>query len=317
MSETALKLAILEEKFSQLELPISPDKLYTPIRYIMEDGGKRMRPLLLILAGELYGKGNQDEIIAAAIGIEVFHNFTLLHDDIMDSAPIRRGRPTVHIKWSDNVAILSGDAMVILAYRLMSQGISRDKIGEVLNIFNKAAMEVCEGQQWDMDFEAMECVALEQYIDMIRLKTSVLMAAALEIGAYIGGANEKERQAIYNFGVNLGLAFQIQDDLLDTYGDSSTFGKTIGGDISVGKKTFLYITAMGRAHFDDRVILKNSRDYNEIRALYDNFGVKTVAQKAVQHYFDEAMRALKGCSSNKARLKPLEDYALELLNRIK
>lgn len=280
-------------------MPVDPSGLYDPIRYILEDGGKRLRPLLLMMAAEAFGK-DPAEVVNQAIGIEVFHNFTLLHDDIMDRAPIRRGRPTVHCKWNDNTAILSGDAMVILAYKFLTSGL---KSGEVLQIFNKAALEVCEGQQLDMDFESMDNVPLEDYINMIRLKTAVLLACALEIGAKLAGADAESCESIYKFGEQLGLAFQIQDDLLDTYGDSKVFGKEIGGDIREGKKTYLRIQAFLKSNEDERKILLKSRDYNTIRNLYDKLKVREDAEKAIESYFSTATSYLDKCNGfNKDRI---------------
>lgn len=316
MFKPELLLQELECKVSSIDISSSPDRLYAPIRYILEDGGKRMRPLLTLLAANVYDD-SIDRVYDVAIGLEVFHNFTLLHDDIMDRAPLRRGRQTVHVRWSDNVAILSGDAMVIVAYRLICEGASAGKLPGVLSIFNKAALEVCEGQQLDMDFENTDRVAIEMYLEMIRLKTSVLMAAGLEIGAYICGADEQQRRAMYDFGINLGLAFQIQDDILDTYGDQSTFGKTIGGDISVGKKTFLYLTAYESANEQQRLVLRSSNDYAVVRGLYDVLDVRTTAQAAVMRYFEMAMAALCDCHSDSSRLEELISYAHSLLFRNK
>ncbi len=307
-------LSQIEEYIENISLKEQPASLYQPIRYILEDGGKRMRPRLAILAHSLYGEPDQ-EIYQAAIALEVFHNFTLLHDDIMDGAPLRRGRKTVHIKWSANSAILSGDAMLILAYRLLGEGVSKEKLPRVLEIFNKASMEVCQGQQYDMDFETQSAVTIDNYLNMIRLKTAVLMAASLEIGAYIGGASEQQCRALYDFGINIGLAFQIQDDLLDTYGDVSCFGKNIGGDIAVGKKTFLYLTAYQNANAEQREILQNSRELEVVRNIYDELSVRETAQKTVEDYFSEAMKNLVGAQGESTASDRLKLYTNELLKR--
>ncbi len=304
----------LEDYISNIQLPEQPSNLYQPIRYILEDGGKRMRPCLAILAHNLYREAGE-EIYSAAIALEVFHNFTLLHDDIMDGAALRRGRETVHIKWSANTAILSGDAMLILAYRLLGEGVSGEKLPRVLEIFNKASMEVCQGQQYDMDFENQSAVSLDQYLKMIHLKTAVLMAASLEIGAYIGGASKEQCQALYDFGINIGLAFQIQDDLLDTYGDQSSFGKSIGGDIAVGKKTFLYLTAYQNASAEQKTVLEKSRDLQTVRDIYDLMGVREQAQKTVEDYFAKAMENLTRAQGETTGYEKLKLYADELLKR--
>jgi len=303
---------ILQKGILTLQIPQIPQGLYDPIKYIMEDGGKRLRPLLLLIAAEAFGSDCSNSI-NQALAIEVFHNFTLLHDDIMDRAPIRRGRQTVHLKWNDNTAILSGDAMVILAYKLLVKGLSPKYHSEVMGIFNKAALEVCEGQQYDMDFESKETVSIEEYVEMIRLKTAVLLAGALQIGATLSGADKDSCDAIYKFGESLGLAFQIQDDLLDTYGDSSVFGKQIGGDIREGKNTFLRIQAFLKADEKQKQILISSRDYDEIRGVYDLLNVRESAQKAIENCFSIAVNFLDRCSGIDKSL--LLDFANKLLKR--
>lgn len=305
---------LFEDHVAKCELDNEPKELYLPIKYILEDRGKRMRPLLMLLACDAYS-GSVERCLDAAFGIETFHNFTLLHDDIMDKAPIRRGRETVHVKWNDNVAILSGDAMVILAYALFSK-VEQKYLPKVLEVFNKAAIEVCEGQQFDMNFENSKDVTIDQYINMIRLKTSVLLAAALEIGALVGGATEQQQKALYNFGINLGLAFQIQDDILDTYGDGATFGKNIGGDIAVGKKTFLYLSAYNKASKEEKEILENSFDFETVKAVYDCLEVKEIALNAVQSYYDKSMEWLTKAGREDQTVK-LKSYAETLLNRNK
>ena len=304
----------LEQTIADIKLPSSPQLLYNPVNYILEDGGKRMRPILMLLSASAF-VDNVDSVYKPAIALEIFHNFTLLHDDIMDNADIRRGRATVHKKWSENVAILSGDAMLILAYRIMTDSVELNKLAQTLAIFNKASLEVCEGQQFDMDFETAEKVELDEYLNMIRLKTSVLMAAATQIGALLGGADEMQQKAFYDFGVNFGLAFQIQDDILDTYGDKDTFGKKIGGDIEEGKKTFLYINAYNRADDEQKEVLENSRDFNAVKAVYDSVGVRDLATEAVQRYFSDALKSLE--SADGYNVSAVVDYAYSLLNRDK
>jgi len=304
---------LVKEGIDNLSMPDTAKGLYEPIEYILEDGGKRIRPLLLLLAAESFG-ADASHFVNQSLALEVFHNFTLLHDDIMDRAPIRRGRQTVHLKWNDNTAILSGDAMVIMAYQLLVDKIHEKNISDVISIFNKAALEVCEGQQLDMDFESMKEVSVKQYLEMIRLKTAVLLAAAAEIGACLAGASLAQRKIVYQFAQQLGLAFQIQDDLLDTYGDSTVFGKQIGGDIAVGKKTFLQITALSAAGEKERETIQESRDYDVVRGLYDKLGVKLVAEKAIEDHFASAMESLSQLTCDREQL---ELFAKSLMKRNK
>ncbi|MEG1607100.1 MAG: polyprenyl synthetase family protein [Mucinivorans sp.] len=317
MKTTEQLLELIEEHISALELQGEPALLYAPIEYIMEDGGKRMRPLLLMLSSAIYTNHNTSQALDAAVALEVFHNFTLLHDDIMDKASVRRSRATVHVKWCENVAILSGDAMLILAYQILTRGSAPEKLSELLSVFNQAAMGVCQGQQRDMDFEKMETVSAEQYIDMIRLKTSVLMAAATKMGGIIGGATNLQCSALYDFGLNMGLAFQIQDDWLDTYGSSETFGKQIGGDIAVGKKTFLHIAALERGNTEQRQVIRKSRSLEQVRAVYDSLDISRVASQAIAHYFTMALSALEKCSNEPERLNGIRAYAESLIGRNK
>lgn len=325
MKEKDMLLRLVEHEIAHLPLEhTQPQGLYAPIRYILEDGGKRIRPLLCLMGADLYGN-HPERALAAAVAVEVFHNFTLLHDDIMDQAELRRGRPTVHLKWGESGAILSGDAMLILAYQILQRGMAdyrEELLPELLAIFNRAAMEVCQGQQLDMEFEVSKApVTREAYLEMIRLKTSVLLAAALEMGAVVGGASREERAALYDFGVNLGLAFQIQDDLLDTYGDAETFGKTIGGDIAVGKKTFLHITAMERASAAQQETIlapgETADKVTRVRDIYDTLGVRTAAEEAIVAYFERALGALRRAHTNPQRLTVLEAYAYSLMKRNK
>lgn len=325
MMQTNALLRLVESEIGRLPLEnTEPRGLYAPVRYILEDGGKRIRPLLCLMGADLYSD-DPEAALPAAVAVEVFHNFTLLHDDIMDKAELRRGRPTVHLKWNESGAILSGDAMLILAYQILHAGAASygtEKLTELLAVFNRAAMEVCQGQQYDMDFEASDRpVTREEYIGMIRLKTSVLLAAALEMGAVVGGASAAERRAAYEFGVNLGLAFQIQDDLLDTYGDARTFGKTIGGDIAVGKKTFLHITAIERAAEAQRAAILAPGDIAEklprVRDIYNELGVREAAEQAIAEYFGAALAALRKAHPDAGRLAVLEGYAYSLMKRNK
>lgn len=319
---------ILERHLTDLTFDSEgPERLYHPIRYILEDGGKRIRPILCLIACDIYGDRGE-RAMNAALAIEIFHNFTLLHDDIMDKAELRRGRPAAYLKWGESGAILSGDAMLILAYEILCAGDDNEAyLPHLLAIFNRAAMEVCQGQQYDMDFETRderggEKVTRPEYIDMIRLKTSVLLAAALEMGGLIGGADESQRKALYEFGVNLGIAFQIQDDYLDTYGSTDTFGKNIGGDITVGKKTFLHITALEKAVTEQQVaeILRPGQPAEKIarvKEIYDRLGVPALTEQAIKSYFDRAMEFLPAIHPDEHRRNELKKYAYSLMNRTK
>ena len=228
--------AVISNELGKIEYPKNPSLLYEPINYILGLGGKRMRPILVLMAHQLFDK-NIEKAVSPALAIEVFHNFTLLHDDIMDKAPLRRGKQTVHEKWNDNVAILSGDTMLVQAYQLMAV-VDKDIIKEVLAVFSKTAIEVCEGQQWDMDFETQSDVSIEDYLKMIEYKTAVLLGAALQIGGITAGASAQQQTHLYEFGRNMGIAFQLKDDLLDAFGSPETFGKQVGGDIMANKKTY-------------------------------------------------------------------------------
>lgn len=297
-----------------------PYGLYAPIAYALSSGGKRLR-MQLVLAGCRLAGGNEQDALPFAEAIEVFHNFTLLHDDVMDRADVRRGKPTVHVKWNDNTAILSGDQMLIEAYKLL-EGVPAQHLPQLLNLFTKTATEICEGQQYDVDFEQRNDVQISDYIEMIRLKTSVLLAAALKGGAIIGGATEAEQEALYNYGIHLGLAFQIQDDLLDCFGDSATFGKAIGGDISCNKKTYLLLSALHRA---------NPRQYSEltrwlalsspsaekieaVKALYIATQAREAAEQAIEQHTAEALACLSILPDNH-ETRHLEQMARSLAQR--
>src|SRR5690606_38318253 len=230
----------ISERLARRDLPKSPENLYAPIDYILNLSGKRIRPLLVLLGADLFGLENMEHALPASVAIEYFHNFSLIHDDIKDKAPLRRGQQTVHQKWNDNVAILTGDALLVKAYEQLAQ-CPPHLIPELLRVFNRVALEVCEGQQLDMDFEELDHIRKEEYIEMIRLKTLVLIGGALEMGAVIAEASIENRTKLYNFGVHLGIAFQLQDDILDAFGSTEAFGKQIGGDIIVNKKTILHI----------------------------------------------------------------------------
>lgn len=286
----------LEEKVKTKE----PKNLYEPITYILNLGGKRLRPVLVLMSAELFG-GSYKKALDAALAIEVFHNFSLVHDDIMDDAPIRRGKPSVHEKWDINTAILSGDAMLINAYQLF-ENYDGETFKQLAKLFTKTAIEVCEGQQYDVDFEEREDVSLADYLKMIEYKTAILVGAAMEMGAIIAGANKECKQNIYKYGNLLGLAFQLQDDYLDAFGDTKTFGKRIGGDIIENKKTFLYLSAIKTASENDVRQLKHLYTLNSgntkqkidtVTAIFERNGIGGATQKKIKAYTEEAFELLE------------------------
>ena len=285
----------INNEILKLDWDREPYGLYEPIEYTLAAGGKRVRPQLAMIASQLFG-GKDEEVLPAALALEVFHNFTLLHDDVMDKADVRRGRPTVHVKWNENTAILSGDQMLIEAYKLLS-GVPADKLPKVLQLFNKMATEICEGQQYDVDFENQEQVTIDDYLKMIRLKTSVLLANALQTGAYIAGADEQAQEYLYQFGIHIGLAFQIQDDILDVWGDPKTFGKAVGGDISCNKKTFVYLEARRRGderleEWYSQVLGDNTEKIAAVKEIFEQLGVRAACEKVVEDYTQKALSLL-------------------------
>ena len=299
-----------------------PKGLYEPIAYELSLGGKRIRPVLMLMAYNIY-KEDVERILPQAAGLETYHNHTLLHDDVMDKADMRRNKPTVHNVWNENTAILSGDAMLILAYRLMAEGLT-DKLAEVMHVFTETTMEICEGQQWDMEFESRMDVKVDEYIEMIRLKTSVLLAAALKIGACLAGASAEEAQKLYDFGVKMGLAFQLQDDWLDVYGDPKVFGKNIGGDILCNKKTYMLITALELADASQREELErwlNATDYvpaekiSAVTAIYNNIGIGKRCEEMVETYYSDGLALLESIAIPEERKQALKDFACSLMNR--
>lgn len=296
--------------------------IYQPINYIMKIGGKRLRPALALMSSNLF-TDELDEAIYPALAIEVFHNFTLMHDDIMDNAPLRRGVPTVHEKWSQDVAILSGDAMLIQSYQLLMKT-KINLLPEVMNIFNKTALEVCEGQQLDMDYQFRNDVSVEEYIEMIRLKTSVLLAGAMKIGALIGGADITQQQVIYDFAIQIGLSFQLWDDFLDAFGEANLTGKQIGGDILADKKTFLLIRAYEKSDASQRALLnqyigKSDIDPKEkLEAVLEMFRVLKVDEELkakVNQYYTNALSALESLSLDSDRKKMLRDFSQSIQDR--
>lgn len=307
----------IEDEIKKLDWSKEPKGLYEPIGYTLEAGGKRIRPTLCLIGARIFGGAGKD-VLPAALALEVFHNFTLLHDDVMDKAEVRRGRPCVHKKWDENTAILSGDQMMIEAYKLLSQ-VAENQLPTVLRLFNKMATEICEGQQYDVDSETVDSGAsahsdkstMHDYMRMIRLKTSVLLATALQIGAYMAGATEQEQQALYEYGIHIGLAFQIQDDYLDCYGDEKTFGKAIGGDIREGKKTWLWLTAM-QSTTDMSPLM--SKDYTTIIAEYNRLGVPQKALQEIERLTRQALTYLEQVPQNEAT-DQLRQLAEKLVTR--
>jgi geranylgeranyl diphosphate synthase, type II len=301
----------------------SPTGLYKPVSYTLDMGGKRLRPLLVLTAANLFSE-NVAEALPAATAIEVFHNFTLLHDDLMDNASVRRGKPTVHLKFNPNTAILSGDAMMILANDYLGNS-PGEKLPALLKLFSRTALEVCEGQQYDMDFEQRMDVTVEEYIEMIRLKTAVLIAGALKLGAIIGNAPEKQANLLYKFGIHIGLAFQLQDDWLDVFGDPNVFGKKIGGDILSNKKTFLLLKAQGKLQGEKKEELKSwmtkesflpEEKIEAVTQLYNEAAVSEEAQHLMLHYHDEALNCLAQLEVEEAHKKDLIALADQVMSRI-
>jgi len=305
-----------------MPLDRQPAGLYAPVKYVLSLGGKRIRPVLLLMAYELY-RNDTDSVLPTALGLETYHNYTLLHDDVMDRADVRRGRPTVHKVWNENAAILSGDSMLVLAYQLMAQA-QPQHLKAVLDLFTETALEIGEGQQMDLEFETRDDVQEEEYIEMIRLKTSVLLACALKLGALQADAPEADAQLLYRFGEQLGLAFQLQDDLLDVYGDFQTFGKKIGGDILCNKKTYMLINALRKADGVQYMQLtewlrREKYDPQEkiqaVTTLYDEIGVRPLAEAAINKYFEGALQSLDEVALPAERKQPLRALALSLLGR--
>lgn len=299
-----------------------PAALYEPIHYVMSQGGKRLRPLLTLLSCDLFG-GDLQKALYPAMAIEVFHNFTLVHDDIMDKAPLRRGKETVYKKWNSNIAILSGDTMFAMAYQF---AIMTDHavIPEILDVFSKTAIEVCEGQQLDMDFESTENVSIQEYIEMIRLKTAVLLAASLKIGAIAAGADKNSIEKIYDFGIHLGIAFQLKDDLLDVYGDVEKFGKMSGGDIITGKKTYLILKALDLAtpdqydrlrHLYSDATLDTAYKIAEVKAIFNALQIEKHVSLIMDEYFNKSLTFLSNVNAPEVSKLAVREYAQYLFNR--
>ena len=301
-----------------------PKSLYDPIEYVLAAGGKRIRPSFVLMAYNLF-HDDVDRILPVATALETYHNYTLLHDDLMDKADMRRGRPTVHKKWDDNTAILSGDTMLVLAYEHLAKCDTK-YLKPALDLFTETALEVSEGQQFDMEFETRNDVAEEEYIEMIRLKTSVLLACALKMGAVVAGASDADANALYAFGEKVGLAFQLQDDLLDVYGDPKVFGKAIGGDITSNKKTFMLINAFNRADAGTRAELERWTTATEfdpaekiaaVTEIYNRLGIDNLAEQRIKEYFEQSRQHLDELSVSDDRKAVLREYTERMMNRKK
>ena len=317
-------LKMVNEALEILPYNRRPASLYAPVKYVLSLGGKRIRPVLMLLAYNLY-KDNPADIMSQALALETYHNYTLLHDDLMDNADLRRGHETVHKRWDANTAILSGDSMLVLAYQRMQQ-CPQEHLQAVLDVFTETALEIGEGQQYDMDFETRNDVTEDEYIEMIRLKTSVLLACAVKIGALLADAPQEDVDNLYKFGEQLGLAFQLQDDLLDVYGDPKVFGKAIGGDITSNKKTYMLINAVNRATPTQRQELMRwieAKEFNReekvraVTALYDQIGIRQLCEHKINYYFGECRKYLARVGVSDERKQQLLDYTDELMERRK
>lgn len=319
-------LDILRKEFEQYLYNQIPDKepanLYVPLHYVLQNGGKRIRPLLVLLATKSFGKDYKTGLPAAA-AIETFHNFTLIHDDIMDKAPIRRGKPTVHVQWDENLAILSGDTMLVWAYKML-ENYDGETYKRLSSLLNQTAIEVCEGQQMDMDFETRDEVHIAEYVEMIRLKTAVLLGAALQFGGIVSHTTPQNLKHISGFGINLGLAFQIQDDYLDTFGDTESFGKKIGGDIIDRKKTFLYISALENANANDRKTLLNwyknddllpEELIKKVVGMFTRYKIDNLAKKAIDVYTQSALQELDKLDIPDSEKQFWQEFAFNLMHR--
>ncbi len=321
-SEEILKL--VNDYLAQLPYERKPQSLYEPIKYVLSMGGKRVRPVLMLLAYNMF-KDNPESILSSACALETYHNYTLLHDDLMDNADLRRGHETVHRKWDANTAILSGDSMLVLAYERMAQ-CPKEKLAEVLSLFTETALEIGEGQQYDMEFENRTDVTEAEYIEMIRLKTSVLLACAVKMGAILADASAEDADNLYKFGEQIGLAFQLQDDFLDVYGDSAVFGKAIGGDITSNKKTFMLINALNHASAEQREELTRwitaeqfdaAEKIAAVTRLYNEIGIDRMAKEKIEYYFAQSTQYLARVNVPEERKQELIAYTHEMMKREK
>ena len=317
-------LKLVNDFLAKLPYERKPKSLYDPVEYVLSLGGKRIRPVLMLMGYNLW-RENPETILMPAVGLETYHNYTLLHDDLMDNADVRRGHETVHRRWDANKAILSGDSMLVLAYQRMQQ-VPGDKMPAVLDIFTETALEIGEGQEYDMTFETRDDVTEDEYIEMIRLKTSVLLACALKIGALLADAPQEDADRLYRLGEQVGLAFQLQDDLLDVYGDPAVFGKSIGGDITSNKKTYMLINAFNRANNEQRKELERwigAKEFNRqekvtaVTRLYDEIGIRALCEEKINYYFQQARQTLSEVNVPEERKVLLRQYMDELLHRNK
>ena len=317
-------LKLVNDFLAQLPYERKPKSLYEPVEYVLSIGGKRIRPVLTLMGYNLW-KEDPERILMPAVGLETYHNYTLLHDDLMDNADMRRGHETVHRRWDANKAILSGDSMLVLAYQRMQQ-VPAEKLPAVLNLFTETALEIGEGQEYDMTFETRNDVTENEYIEMIRLKTSVLLACALKTGALLADAPEEDADRLYRVGEQVGLAFQLQDDLLDVYGDPKVFGKAIGGDITSNKKTYMLINAYNRANDEQRKELEHwigAKEFNRqekvaaVTRLYDAIGIRQLCEDKINYYFQQASQTLSEVNVTDERKAQLRQYMDELLHRNK
>lgn len=316
-------IGLINNRLDELSYGDQPTALYEPIRYIMSLGGKRLRPVLVLLAYKLF-KDDPESILDQAIAVEVFHNFTLMHDDIMDDAPLRRGQQTVHEKWNSSTAILSGDVMLVKAYDMLLD--APGDLKSIIKAFNECAAGVCEGQQFDMNFENESAVTEADYINMIRLKTAVLLGFSLELGAMLAGVDEVSTKALYEFGVDIGIGFQLKDDLLDVYADQEKFGKQVGGDIISNKKTFLLLKALELAneaqsqklhHWIEKVDFDAAEKVQAVTAIYDEIGIKELTLAKMNEYFAKGFKALEGINVSEERKAGLKTFAQYLIDRDK
>lgn len=324
MFQELLHAKAFQNYVEKADFPPYPEHLYDPIRYILSLSGKRIRPLLVLMGAELFDKNVVEAALPASAAIEYFHNFSLIHDDIMDVAPLRRGKPTVHKKWNNNIAILSGDALLIKAYQELAK-CPTDKIPDLLQLFNTTSLAVCEGQQYDMDFEKRIKVTEAEYIEMIRLKTSVLLGCALQMGAIIAGADERSQRLLYDFGVNLGVAFQLQDDILDVYGNPQSFGKQIGGDILSNKKTILFVKLQELISLSDQDMLAHlmactvdvePKKVDKMMALYAKYDIKALAIYQKEKFTTIAYEKLKDITVKDSEKNALFSLADALMHRV-
>lgn len=320
MNNIAVYQKVIASEIEGLNLPETPSNLYEPIRYFLALGGKKMRPVLTLMGCELF-QSDYSQAKNAALAVELFHNFSLIHDDIMDAAPLRRGQQTVHEKWNANIGILSGDALLIEAYKKLAT-YKPELLSKLLVLFNQTAIEVCEGQQFDMDFESREDVTIAEYVQMIKFKTAVLLGCSLQMGAIVGGCNDNDAKELYNFGVNLGIAFQLQDDILDVYADQNKFGKQVGGDIIANKKTYLWLNAFQDANSEQTKQLQGLmtekdavKKVDAVKSIYAELNIREKAEAKMNEFYEVALNNLENIKISAEKKQPLLDLAHFLMGR--